>query len=69
MDAGIRVCINTDNRTVSNTTLAKEWQYLIDALYLSQGEIERIVLNSIDAIFAPEETKQTLLKAFNQHKQ
>lgn len=69
MDAGIRVCINTDNRTVSNTTLAKEWQYLIDALYLSQDEIERIVLNSIDAIFAPEETKQTLLKAFNQHKQ
>ncbi len=66
MKAGVRVCINTDNMTVSNTTLAKEWQNLITALQLRDEEIELIVRNTIDATFAAEEIKKTLYRALNE---
>lgn len=53
MDAGVRVSINTDNMTVSNTTLHQEWQHMIDALHLTEIEIHRIVRDTIRASFAP----------------
>ena len=55
MDAGIRVSINTDNMTVSNTTLRQEWQHMMDAFPLTEDEIQRIVRDTIDASFAPKE--------------
>ena len=60
MEAGVRVCLNTDNMTVSDTTLATEWQYMIDTQHLTQDEIQRIIHNTIDATFASEETKAAL---------
>lgn len=61
LDKGVRVCINTDNITVSNTTLRKEWQHMLHAFNLTENEIERIVRYSIEASFAPDELKQKLL--------
>lgn len=61
LDKGVRVCINTDNITVSNTTLRKEWQHMLHAFNLTDNEIERIVRYSIEASFAPDELKQKLL--------
>lgn len=61
LDKGVRVCINTDNITVSNTTLRKEWQHMLHAFNLTDSEIERIVRYSIEASFAPDELKQKLL--------
>lgn len=61
LDKGVRVCINTDNITVSNTTLRKEWQHMLHAFNLTDDEIERIVRYSIEASFAPDELKQKLL--------
>lgn len=52
MDAGVRVSINTDNITVSNTTLKAEWQHMIDTFHLTAEEIERIVQDTKDASFA-----------------
>ena len=52
MDAGVRVSINTDNMTVSNTTLRKEWRYMIEAFRLTDEEIQRIVHDTIEASFA-----------------
>ena len=52
MDAGVRVSINTDNMTVSNTTLHKEWRYMIEAFRLTDEEIQRIVHDTIEASFA-----------------
>lgn len=52
MDAGLRVCLNTDNMTVSNTTLRDEWQHMIDAFRLTDDEIHQLVQNAIDASFA-----------------
>lgn len=63
MDAGVRVCINTDNMTVSDTTLAKEWQHLIDAAHLTKDEVRTILRNTIEATFAPEKIKEQLREA------
>ena len=61
MDAGVRVSINTDNMTVSNTTLRQEWQQMIETFHLTDDEIRRIVQDTINASFAPEQVKQSLL--------
>ena len=63
MDAGVRVCVNTDNMTVSDTTLAKEWQHLIEAAKLTQEEVRAILLDTVEATFAPKKTKEQLRKA------
>lgn len=63
MDAGVRVCINTDNMTVSDTTLAKEWQHLIEAAHLTAEEVRAILRDTIEATFAPEKIKKQLRKA------
>ncbi len=62
LGAGVRVCINTDNMTVSNTTLREEWQHMMDAFKLTDAEIAHIVRDTVDASFAPEQVKQEILK-------
>lgn len=46
LDAGIKVSINTDNRTVSHTTLEKELQIIYD-LYHDEGMVRQLMLNGI----------------------
>ena len=62
MDAGVKVTINTDNMTVSNITLAKEFGKLVAALHLTDEEIKGFARNSVNACFASEETKKILLE-------
>lgn len=52
MDAGVKVSINTDNMTVSNTTLQEEWRHMIETHHLTYREISRIVSDTIEASFA-----------------
>ena len=52
MNAGVKVSINTDNMTVSNTTLLNEWRHMIDTFHLTYREINRIVCDTMDASFA-----------------
>lgn len=47
LDAGIKVSINTDNRTVSHTTLEKELQIIYD-LYHDEGIIRQLMLNGME---------------------
>lgn len=61
MEAGVRVSINTDNMTVSNTTLRQEWQHMINTFNLSDSEIRHILRNTIEASFAPEQVKKECL--------
>ena len=61
MERGVRVCLNTDNITVSNTTLRDEWAHMMEAFHLTDAEIERIVRDSIEASFAPQELKEEWL--------
>ena len=61
MQAGISVTVNTDNMTVSGTTLEQEFQALIDTFSLKEGELQQLVRNAAEASFADEQTKQWLI--------
>jgi adenosine deaminase len=57
---GIPVTINTDNMSVSHTTLQKEYDKLIDIFHLTDEEIKQLLLNSVHASFASPEVKALL---------
>jgi adenosine deaminase len=59
---GIRVSVNTDNRTVSDTNMTKECDVLLREFNITFEEYKEIYLNSVDAAFAPNETKEWLRK-------
>lgn len=58
MEAGVKVTVNTDNMTVSNTTVAEELQHL----NLTAEEQKQAVKNAAEASFADAETKKWMLK-------
>ncbi len=62
MDAGVRVCVNTDNMTVSNVTLDSEMRKLTAAFDLTDEEIKSFARNAVFACFADEATKKELLE-------
>ncbi|MEH7300767.1 adenosine deaminase [Neobacillus drentensis] len=57
---GIKVTVNTDNRTVSDTTMAKECTIVFDEFNMNEEDYKKIYLDSVDACFADEETKVKL---------
>jgi adenosine deaminase len=59
---GIKVTVNTDNRTVSDTTMAKECGLVSDEFQMSAEDYKQIYLNSVEASFAEEATKEMLRK-------
>ena len=59
---GIKVTVNTDNRTVSGTTMTKECDILSREFNITFEEYKQIYLNSVEAAFAPLEIKQWLKK-------
>ena len=60
MDAGVRVTVNTDNRSVSDTTLRREFGLLAETFRLTKGEVRQLLLNAAEAAFAPESVKAEL---------
>lgn len=48
LDNGIKVTINTDNRTVSNTTMTKELQFIQEHYRITDEEIRLMMRNSVD---------------------
>lgn len=61
---GIKTTINTDNMTVSDTSLDKEYIKLVNNTTLNIQDIIKMNLNSIDASFLSEEEKEALRKKF-----
>ena len=59
LELGVKVTINTDDPTVSNTTLLDEYK-LLEKIGLSEEELKTIALNSIDAAFINNEKKEEL---------
>ncbi len=57
---GIPVTVGTDNRTVSQTTIAKEIQYLRERLALTVEEERQLYLNAADAAFISKEEREGL---------
>lgn len=68
LDAGVKLTLNTDNMSVSHTTLAAEYQQIADTFDLTEAELKQFALNAAEAAFADEETKawlrQTMLERF-----
>lgn len=51
LDNGIKVTINTDNRTVSNTTMTKELQFIQEHYRITAEEIRLMMRNAVDTAF------------------
>ncbi len=60
-DQGIRVGINTDNRTVSNTSLVEEYLLIIEELGFTIDEIKKMIVYSAEATFLSEDERVQLV--------
>lgn len=60
VDAGVAVTINTDNRTVSNTTLSHEYELLNQYFNYSIPDFKAFNMNAIHASFLSDEEKKEL---------
>ena len=64
-EAGAKITINTDNRTVSDTNLTKEYGYFVDYFATSLAEFMIYNQNAIHASFASDDEKRSLLEKLN----
>ncbi|MCC5894111.1 MAG: adenosine deaminase [Alkalibacterium sp.] len=60
LDEGVAVSINTDNRTVSNTTLTDEWMLCIEHCQVTYQEIKDLSLTAMKHSFANAEVKASV---------
>lgn len=67
MDAGIRVCINSDDPPFFKTSLKREYELASGIMGLSEAEINRMTRTALEAAFVDEETRNTLLSRFDTH--
>lgn len=57
---GIKVSLNTDNRTVSDIDLTNEYNIIFNNFEMSEDDYKTIYLNSVEASFADENIKNKL---------
>lgn len=62
INAGLKISLNTDNRTVSWTTLANEIQFLMEKFNLTEDIFKKMIRNTIEAAFISEKEKTELLE-------
>lgn len=65
LDYGLLATVNTDNRTVSNTTMTKELTLACDKLELIEKEISTLYRNSVEISFADDAVKHRLLENYS----
>ncbi|MDO5389581.1 MAG: adenosine deaminase [Eubacteriales bacterium] len=65
LDHGLLVTINTDNRTVSNSTLTKEFQFVQESFGITDEEMMQMTGNAIEVSFAGDEVKERLYRELN----
>ena len=58
LNAGLKVTVNTDNRTVSNTTLTKELEFIQKNYRITDEEIHLMMRNAVDVAFADDAVKE-----------
>ena len=62
LNARLKVTVNTDNRTVSNTTLTKELEFIQKTYGITDEEIHLMMRNAVDVAFADDAVKERMLK-------
>lgn len=63
LEAGLKITVNSDNRTVSNTTAVRDMALAKEHLGLSGEQVKQLWLNAADAAFLPDSEKQALKAA------
>ena len=58
---GFRVCLNTDDRLMSNTSMTQETTLATELFDLSLAELEKLSLNAIKSAFAPFDKRLKLI--------
>lgn len=66
LEAHVAFCLNTDNRTVSQTTLTNEYVQIAKTHGLTEAEFRMIQANGILYAFAADEIKATVLAKMKQ---
>ena len=66
LDAGLTVTINTDNMTVSNTTLSREFELLQQHCDLDKNTARELAENAARAVFSDSSEKDRLLAHLRQ---
>lgn len=65
---GIAVTLNSDNRTVSDTTFSNEIDFLRKYIILENKDIKRLNLNALQHAFISQDQKDKLIEILNQEK-
>lgn len=60
LEAGVRVAIGSDDRTVFGTTLRSELRAVVEVTGVPEASIPDLMLNAVDGSFAPEALKRDL---------
>jgi adenosine deaminase len=63
---GIRVTINTDDPSISNTTLTDEYLVALRGIGIPLRAIRNMILSAAEAAFLPEPERQRLVEWFRQ---
>lgn len=66
-DKGLRVTVNTDNMSVSDTTLKREYRRLMEEFGFTMEEMKTLALNSVKAAFVGENQKAALAKIIEEN--
>ncbi len=61
IDYGLRVTINTDNRTISDTTVTDEYMLAINELGLDYATVKYVILNGFKSAFVPYKERVRLI--------
>ncbi len=61
--AGVLATVNTDNRTVSNTSITKEMEFLNDKFGIAEEELYQYQMNAVDVAFCDDAMKHEIWKA------
>lgn len=64
LDMGIKVTVNSDNSTISNTTLTEEYEKLFKFQEFDYNDLVKVINNGIDASFTVNEEKEELKTIF-----
>ena len=64
-DYGLRVCINTDNRLISDTTVTNELYLAAKHLHFNLDDIKSIILDGFKSAFLPNRAKSIMLNMVN----
>ena len=61
LDAGVRLCISTDNMTLAAVSLPDEYRHCTEDMGFSDADIGKMLVYAAEASFLPEEKKNALI--------